>query len=83
MSGCMGLGVGYKFVKFNLDALYPLTFRPFGGYWCYNKAPVYADEYLVGGDGRSIHVVRTILSLGESLSAAYTARPQTFSCGRT
>ncbi len=53
------------------------------GHWYSNKAPVYVNEHLVGGDRRSIHDVRTILSLGESLSAAYTARPQTFSCDRT
>ncbi len=45
------------------------------------NAPVYADEHLVDGDGKRIHVVRTILSMGETISSEFIVRPENFSCG--
>ncbi len=148
----MGQGLEAEYLTFSLDALYPLTYRPFGRYWypaparpvqflstyygsgsricessiwshamemdknpaerpckllldkyafvqrCaraftkntmwplprlwqFKKTPVLVDEHLVGGDGKSIHIVRTILSVGETASSGFTVRPSSFYCG--
>ncbi len=78
---CAQLLEKYAFVQRCVQAFTGNTLWPLRKLWRSKKAPVYADEHLVDVDGRRIHVVRTILSMGETISSEFIVRPQNFSCG--
>ncbi len=69
----------YAFVKrcartFVDDTAWPLWLR----LWQFKKTPVYADEFHVVGDGKSMHVVRTMLTVREATSSKFSVRPSSF-----